>query len=394
MKRNILILLILIFSCIIPIVAQQNVLLKNDSLNLSYTNKGWQFRYKNDFMMQMQFRLQFRTQFNSQDYFFFVSDEDASNGSFNIQRARIKIGGFAYTDKLKYFLEYDFPSNNLLNWEFTYHFVPELKLKIGQWKIKYNTERFVSSGKQQMVERSISNRFFTFDRQIGIQVLGNIFNGSLFSSSYYFGIFNGNGRMQQNDDEKFLYFVRYQWNFAGKPIQMSFCDIQKITKPEGFLAISYVHNQSRYTMFSGSGGGELPGYTFVDNQQFIVEQLNFESMFKWKGFSLSGELHRKYINDIVNKKKSTLKGGYLMGGYFLNQIINFVPKNLELTLRFAQVSDRVNFTDIIKEYNVGVNYFFKNHLNKLSLDISYIDNMDFSSDEDIYKFRIQWDISF
>ena len=38
------------------------------------------------------------------------------------------------------------------------------KIKIGQWKAYYNRERIISSGKQQMTDRSIITRPFTLDR--------------------------------------------------------------------------------------------------------------------------------------------------------------------------------------------------------------------------------------
>ena len=370
---------------------------KDDSpskINMSYGSKGWVMEFDKRFMMRVQWRLQFRFDVQSNTPLFFIPEEDDFDGSFNVQRARLKVGGYAYKSYYKYYLEYDFPSGYLLNWEFTFGRLKYLQFKLGQWKIKYNTERFISSGKQQFVERSVSNRYFTFDRQIGVQLLGELFDGKIGSSSYNLGLFNGNGRMTPNDDRKFLLFARYQWNFSRHPMKMSYCDIDRATKPEGFIALNYAHNQSAYTRFSSSGGGELPGYEVGESQQYIDNQFNAELLFKYRGFSFANENHVKNIFDTVNDRSSRLHGGYFMAGYFFSECVKWMPKPLEVIARFAYVSNDAFFSEDINEYGIGLNWFFHGHLSKLTADFSYIENQDFVSDQDNYRFRIQWDVSF
>ncbi len=361
---------------------------------MSYGSKGWVMEFNKKFMMRVQWRLQFRFESQSKTPLFFIPEEDALDGSFNVQRARLKVGGYAFSPNYKYYLEYDFPSGNLLNWEFTFSRLKYLKFKLGQWKIKYNTERFISSGKQQFVERSVSNRYFTFDRQMGIEVLGDLFDGKAGSSSYNLGLFNGNGRMAQNDDGKFLWFARYQWNFSRHPMKMSYCDIDRVTKPQGFVSLNYAHNTSAFTRFSSGGGGELPGYDPGDLRQYTINQYNLEVMLKYRGFSFTNENHIKDIDDNVNDLKSQIYGGYAQAGYFFSEVFKCFPKPLELMVRYAFVSNNKLFPDNINEYTFGLNWFFHGHLSKLTADFSYIENQDFVSDEDNFRFRIQWDVSF
>ncbi len=363
-------------------------------ISISYGNKGWVMEFDKKFMMRVQWRLQFRFESQSKTPLFFIPEEDVLDGSFNVQRARLKVGGYAYQPYINYYLEYDFPSGYLLNWEFTFARLKYLQFKLGQWKISYNTERYISSGKQQFVERSVSNRFFTFDRQIGIMLKGDIFDGKIASSSYNFGLFNGNGRMAQNDDGKFLWFARYQWNFSRHPMKMSYCDIDRDTKPKGFLAFAYAHNESAYTRFSSDGGGTLPGYLLGEKQQYKINQYNTEFMFKYRGLSVASENHVKKINDQVDSQVSRLYGGYYQAGYFFSELVKFMPKPLEFILRYAYVSNNTFYNYNINEYSIGLNWFFKGHLSKLTADFSYVENQDFVNDEDNYRFRIQWDVSF
>ena len=387
--KSIILHLLIIFS--LSLSAQDTI----SKPSLSYGNKGWELKAGDHYLMQLQWRFQFRFVTNSDDISFFINDDDNENGSFNIQRARIKVGGYAYQPYMKYYIEYDFPSNNLLNWEFTFSKFKAIQFKVGQWKINYNTERFVSSGKQQFVDRSIANRYFTFDRQIGVMVQGNIFDKKIAASNYYIGVFNGSGRGIQNENSHYLIMGRYQWNFSKKTTKMFFSDLEKVKKAEGFIALSAVQNESPYTSFSSSGGGSLPGYEQDSaNDQFRVQQLGVELFLKYKGFSFMSENHIKNIHNLSLSENSSLYGGYVMAGYFLHQAINFVPKPLELNVRYALIQDKSMQEVPIHEYTAGINWFFKGHRNKLSLDVSLLENQSFIPNDDIYQLRLQWDVSF
>jgi len=370
--------------------------LDNEAKNtkLSYGNKGIEFQHGDSYLMQLQWRFQFRFQTFSEDPNFIINNANDMSASFNLQRARIKVGGYAYKPFIKYYLEFDLPSAYLLNWQITIDKFKAFQLKLGQWKIRYNTERYISSGKQELVDRSISNYYFTLDRQIGLMVKGEIFEGKVISSSYNLGIFNGNGRMAQNNDGKFLLFARYQLNFSKKAIKISYSDIERAQRIEGFIAFSYVRNQSAYTRFSSNGGGQLPGYSENEKLRYLINQYNFETMFKLKGLTLSSEYHIKNIDNKETNELSLLSGGTVMAGYFFNELVDFIPKQLEMVIRYAQVSNSTLFDDKINEYNIGLNWFFKGHLNKITADYSFLENKDFISTNDNYRFRLQWDISF
>ncbi|MGH9462317.1 MAG: hypothetical protein ACRD1X_13940, partial [Vicinamibacteria bacterium] len=67
--------------------------------------------------------------------------EAPSESSFSVRRARVKLGGNVYQTWLKYYFEYDLPSNQLLDAQFTLSRIPWLELTVGQWKATYNRER-------------------------------------------------------------------------------------------------------------------------------------------------------------------------------------------------------------------------------------------------------------
>lgn len=155
-----------------------------------------------------------------------------------------------------------------------------------------------------------------------------------------------------------------------------------------------MNNQSAYTNFSSSGGGELPGYPIGSKSQYDISQFGMELFLKFKGFSLTNENHVKNVTDVVQNSESTLYGGYIMAGYFLHQTIHFVPKDLEFVVRYALVQNASFYNYSINEYSTGFNWFINEHRNKLTIDFSYIENNDFDPDQDTYRLRLQWDISF
>ena len=96
-------------------------------------------------------------------------------------------------------------SSRVIDWRVTLDKWDELALRVGQWKIDYNRERVDSSGRQQFVERSIVNRQFTIDRQVGVQLRGRLFKETPADLRYYVGAFTGEGRGVRNDDEDLMW---------------------------------------------------------------------------------------------------------------------------------------------------------------------------------------------
>jgi len=83
-----------------------------------------------------------------------------------------------------------------------------------------------------------------------------------------------------------------------------------------------------------------------------------------------------------------------MAGYFPNAAFNFFPKNLEIIFRYALVNNSKFVQNSIEEYSFGLNWFFKSHLNKLTFDVSFLNNENFNAKEDNLRIRLQWDVSF
>lgn len=375
---------------------------KTDSVKWSvkHTSKGFEFSSSDKkYALQIQSRLQFRFATpNDTDPVTYNDFNGDEHSLFKVNRARLKVGGHAYQPWLKYYWEYDVSQSNLLDYRIMIEKWKWLNLKVGQWKIEYSRERRISSGAQQMVDRSILNRAFTVDRQQGIELYGRLDGKGMADFSYWVAVLTGTGRgSRENDDNKLMYFGRLQWNVLGDDLGFESSDLSLHKTPEAIIALAGVINRSQYTRFSTSGGGVLEGYENPLTSQYRVNQLNIETAFVYNGFSWQSEFHTKEIIDRFNNNQTTtLNGFYAQAGYFVHQSLDWWPKPLEIAARYSHYNpNRDDLNTNLEETSLAFNWFFVGHRNKLTMEISSFDyeTLDMNVDNR-FRFRVQWDISF
>ncbi|MBD8490130.1 porin [Echinicola sp. CAU 1574] len=377
---------------------------KSDSVkkvDVQYTSKGFQFTSPdNKYRLQIGGRLQFRYAYPAdQDPVSFDDFDVPKRNIFKINRARLKVGGFAHQPWLKYYFEYELGANRLLNFEVKAEKWEWLSFKFGQWKIEYTRERSISSGKQQMMERSIINRPFTLDRQQGVSMYGHLDKGGLADFNYHFSILTGNGRgARENDDEKLMYVGKVFWNFMGDGVAISGSDLVHQETPQASFALAGATNTSPYTRFSSSGGGELEGYEDGEAGQYKTDQWVFETAFQFKSFSWQSEYHRKRIIDNLSGDRDHLAGFYGQGGYVLNHEAASAGKPLyEIAARYAYYQPELSIPkNSEEEFSLAFNCFFNGHRNKLTTDVTYFDfdRASVNREASSWRFRVQYDFSF
>ena len=172
-----------VIGCLFPIVvhAQTESDTTQKKVKIQYTDKGFQFSTQDEkYLLHIESRLQFRFATpGDEDPLTFDQFESGDETVFKINRARLKVGGNAFQPWLKYYWEYELAQGNLLDFRIMVEKWSFLKLKIGQWKVDYSRERSISSGKQQLADRSIINRAFTLDRQQGVALFGRVNEGRI-----------------------------------------------------------------------------------------------------------------------------------------------------------------------------------------------------------------------
>ena len=347
---------------------------------------------------------------------------DDPESTFELRRVRMKVGGHGYKPWIKYYFEVDWQpmrgdgndaaraSTRLIDWRIMLEKFKWAKLRIGQWKINYSRERVDSSGKQTMVERSIMNRVFTIDRQMGMMLYGRVNPGTILDANYYLGIFSGAGRGVNNDDDNMMYMGRIQWNVFGRELKWRQSDVKFHKKPTASISFGAYTNKGKCTRWSSSGCGNIdsenakfPSPTGVARGRFQTTGMQFGSAFKYRGFAWQHETHWKRVKDSdmsapVNGGETNMLGGYLMAGYFPHGLISAVPKPLEIAFRYSHVDPNTDMGgDLRQEFTAGLNWFFAGHRNKLTLDASHLTNEQVNTSLPALteqRVRLQWDVSF
>jgi len=316
---------------------------------------------------------------------------------FRFRRARLKAEGHAVRPWLTFKFEHDLVDNHLLNLRVTFKKYEWLQFRAGQWELEYNRERATSSGKQQFADHSTVNRVFTIDYQPGFEILGHLAPGSRGDSWYFAGIFTGTGRANGFDDDGHpMYMARYQWNFLGRDPGFSSSDVEYHDKPAASLAVGGVTNQSRYTRFSSSGGGELDGFEPGAPGQYSIKQAMGEFFLKYRGISVQHESHWKRIHDNINLTTTDLRGAYVQAGYFPHSVVRWVPRQWEFAYRYAYVDPNTGRpADLRQEHTVVFNWFFEGHDNKLTLEAGRLSlARPGRPDRSEFRYRVQWDVQF
>lgn len=363
---------------------------------VEYSKDGLDIRSRDgNFAAHIDWRAQLR--FTNRDFNDpIVANPDDREGDFVVNRARFKLGGHAYRPWLTYYFEYDLPRSALLDLRFSLKAMDELQLRVGQWKVPFNRERVDSSGKQQFAERSIVTPWFTLDRQQGANLDGRLWKARRADSWYNLGVYSGTGRGGEGSIEQPLVLGRWQWNFLKRDLPFSQCDLKFHDRPAGTIAVAAASWQGPYTAFSTAGGGALPGFEVGGKGSYKVEQAVLETAFMYRGFSWQQEVHRKRVETVATGEVTELEGWYAQIGYFFHGVADWFPPKLEIAVRHAQVDPDVALgEDHIGEATLALNYFFYGHRNKLTLDISRINDRSAEIGKRVEnRLRLQWDVSF
>lgn len=371
------------------------------NISARYGKKGLEIKSSDGlFSINPAFRFQFR--------FFTPYDADPrSIEGFNtdtrptvfLRRVRFKMSGHIGKPYFRYAFQYDFVVSNLLDANLSFTKLRGFNITIGQYKAPYNRQREISSSKQLLVERSIVNRAFTIDRQVGVTFSGNLGGENVANFNYWASVYTGTGSLSTvNDDKNLMYAGRLQWNFLGKEMDLgeNDSDLENSAVPKASVAVAGATNISPYTRFSSSGGSLLDAFLRGEPGQYKIDQLAQDFLIKYKGLSLLQELHYKEVDDRINDVNVDMRGYLVQIGVFPGYLIEGITEKLQLAFRYAYDDENTsaNEQSYRDEFVVGANYYFNKFRNRLQADFSVLDLRLPTETINKSRFRIQWDITF
>jgi phosphate-selective porin OprO and OprP len=278
------------------------------------------------------------------------------NDRFHLRRARINATG-KFLEEFDFRIELDlagsFSNSAGLRAQMTDGYINwnrylTANVRAGQFKTPFGFEQLYGDPRLITIERSLANDRLTANRQLGVQVGGDLLPGRL---SYAVGAFNGNGANNNfNDDDRFYLAGRvsgvpWQGRLFGQLASWG-VGTNAYSSQDGGVPLSDLG--LRDGTFSGKREG-----TGVDSQLVAGR------------FELWGELLRGHFEPLskVPSAQFDADGWYGQASYFV------VPLRLQFVLKhetFDPNTKRPN--DSTDTTTVGGNFYLKGHDLKLMLD--------------------------
>ena len=237
-----------------------------------------------------------------------------------------------------------------INW----HAIPEANLKVGQWKAPFGLEQLTPDTLIYTIERSLPTGALTPERQIGVMLWGKPFTNVLPEQkdllTYYAGIFNGNGRnFNNNDNNEFMYVSRlellpFKGKLMGQEASLKLGGDYLYSRDETGTTISPALN------LRVNPDGSLTAYSLTSPDE--RHAYSFDVWLKIGPFDLIGE----YLDEKVSPRGATFNefeanGAYVQGSYFL------LPKKLQAVVKWEHLNPGQFGNDGISSITGGLNYY-------------------------------------
>ena len=334
---------------------------------------------------------------------------DSSASAFELERVRLYLRGHVLKDiKYNICFESDDDSGSgdyLYMYEVSYNFMPEMGVKLGRYKGPFGKQETTSSGRQMLVDRSLANEVFNIDRTSGVELFGTLDMGDV-KPNYRVMLFNG---LQNNNDAPFSGNDNSPGVAARLAVPMMGATAKDFANESDLKGHDNLVSQVGFSFAYSNdrnedhfAGGESDSYEFLgknpDGRSDVYELggettlLGVDFAMKSNGFSVilegfyqhvdadAGEL--AFGNDfggrpdpitdaIIDGCELDNYGWYAQAGYFI------VPEKFELASRISGV--HVDNTNDMYEYAAGWNYYISGQDLKLSMDLSYIDDLPITS---------------
>ena len=349
--------------------------------------------------MKIGARVQFLTSINWSE----TQNEGWGNArsNFLIRRARLTMEGFALTPKLTYKIQLGFSNRDMLTAnEFTgntpgiirdavlmWNFYENFELWVGQTKLPGNSERLISSGTLQFVDRSSLNAEFNIDRYFGFQLHHHFNITDNFMIREKFAFSQGEGRNVISGN-----LGGYQYTAKIELFPLG-----------DFSLEDPIYEETPKFMFSGAYNfnnnavrtrGTLGSYMINDVGLYEtnINSLFLDAMFKYKGISFLGSYAQRDAKDPIAKNSNGSPTGKIVqiGKGFNLQAGYLFPGNWEIAARYTHSKWSLDQTSLLPEnqYTLGVSKYIIGHNLKVQSDLNYLTNINFVK-ELFYRLQIQ-----
>jgi hypothetical protein len=326
---------------------------------------------------------------------------DSSASAFEAERARLQMSGHVLKD-LNYMIQLEMDDDNsnntyLLDYVLDYSFMPEFGLKAGRYKGAFGKQWNTSASKMMLVDRSLATAVFNVGRSTGLEAFGELPLGDSklhYRAGMYNGINDTTSRPFAENDNNPAVAARLALPLMGAtPADFeNESDIEGHENPVAQIGASFVYgnnqtedqfaggNDDNFIVLLEGGDGRSNGVCMGGE----ATMLGLDASYKWSGLSVTMEGFYQHADldgtatyanqfgadrDILGVTGLEMDnyGWYTQAGYFL------VPGTFELVSRVGGVC--IDGANDSHEYTGGWNYYISGQDLKLSMDLTYIDDL-------------------
>lgn len=385
-----------------------------------------------NFALKLQVKAQLLDEVNK------VKSAPKATNDFIVRRLRLALGGNVFSPNVKYKVELTFAAQELgrtqaktaesvipgdsmamppkpasaatldrdliaqsplLDAYFDFTHLRDLSVRVGQSKVPFGRERMLSDNEMIVVDRSLEDTQFNFDRDMGIDIRSNDFLG-LNLLHYYLGVwaaedrnatFNSLGR----GDLGLLYNARVELVPLGNFEEVAGDFDRNAPKLSIGAAYAFLQTDGTSPYAGQSLGGTISG-TKLSQQAKIdynVHNITADLLFKAAGFSVLGAFHYRKANDLPDVMGIKARNGLgftAQAGYIVSAD---VP--LEVYGMYGMIRQVKKATSNLKPNNEaggGVTYYFNRQGLKLQAELAriwYQDAGDKISNDTRFRLQLQ-----
>jgi phosphate-selective porin len=299
-----------------------------------------------------------------------------------LRRARITLTG-DFVEQFDFKIEGDFEQSDglspstrtgfsgtdiFINW----HQFAEANIKAGQWKAPFGLEQITPDTQIFTIERSLPTGALTPERQIGVMLWGkpltNILPDQKDLITYYAGIFNGNGRnFNNNDNNEFMYVGRLEVQpFKGKVMNQEAS--LKLAGDYLFSRDETGTNISPALNLKVNSDGSLMAYTLPS-----PDKRNAWSVDGWLNigpFDLIAEYFSESVDGRTVNGIAPLFANFDPHGWYVQASYFVIAKKLQAVVKWEELIPDQLSNDGIHSITGGLNYYI--HGNNVKVMANYV----------------------
>ncbi len=350
---------------------------------------------------------------------------------FDMQRMRLTFSGHGYSRDLTYRLDLrmDAPGGydaGIQTAWVNYRFAEALQVKLGIFKMPTVRAQMIEDGNLQFVDRAVQDAVFQFDRGLGARLWGSLLEGRV---DYFLDVVNSFSSFAgatispdppELDNNPGIVFHAL-WHALSAQPGRDFtwqADHEIHQYPALDLGCQYAFNDNDGDQSTTRIPFPRPdphgpgGFGLTTTNGLRVHQLGWDAMFKYQGFSASGEYVLRRVDPRAGRPPApwtqltgrsdaaAQHGAYVQCGYMLP--IPGLERKFEVVGRVGGVAALADGREGTWEYAGGVNWYFRGDDVKLQADVTKVSEAPITSsphslanvNDDVLLLRMQFQLAF